>query len=59
MYYLINSSLVKIEPQVMNQVNIQLLLVHILFLLDLTYILQYETICWLTIDVAHIVPFAS
>jgi hypothetical protein len=32
---LINSSLVKIKSQVMNQVNIQLLLVHILFLLDL------------------------
>jgi hypothetical protein len=33
---LINSSLVKIKPQVMNQVNIQLLLIHILSLLDLT-----------------------
>ncbi len=30
------SSLVKIKPQVLNQVNIQLLLVHIIFLLDLT-----------------------
>jgi hypothetical protein len=32
---LINSSLIKIKPQVMNQVNIQLLLIHILFLLVL------------------------
>jgi hypothetical protein len=43
----------------MNQVNIQLLLVHILFLLDLTYILRYETSCCLTIHVDHLVPFAS
>jgi hypothetical protein len=42
----------------MNQVNIQLLLVHILFLLDLTYILQYGTINWLTSYIDHIVPFA-
>jgi hypothetical protein len=34
---------------VMNQVNIHLLLIHTLFLLGLIYILQYGTICWLTI----------
>jgi hypothetical protein len=33
---LINSSFAKIKPQVLNQVNIQLLLVHMHFLLDLT-----------------------
>jgi hypothetical protein len=33
---LINSSFAKIKPQVLNQVNIQLVLVHMYFLLDLT-----------------------
>jgi hypothetical protein len=56
---LINSFLVKIKAQVLNQVNIQLLLVHMSFLLDLILILQYGTIYWLTKHVDHIIPFAS
>jgi hypothetical protein len=46
-------------PQVLNQVNIQLLLVHISSLLDLILIIQYGTIYWLTKHVDHIVLFAS
>jgi hypothetical protein len=51
--------MVKIKSQVFNHVNVQLLLVHMSFLLDLTSILQYETIHWLIMHVDHIVPLAS
>jgi hypothetical protein len=47
------------KPQELNHVSIQLLFVHMLFLLDLTDILQYGTIYWLTMHVDPIVPFAS
>jgi hypothetical protein len=43
---------------VLNQVIIQLL-VDMSSLLDLTMILQYGTIYWLTKHVDHIVSFAS
>jgi hypothetical protein len=43
---------------VLNQINIYFLPVHVFFLLDLTYVLKYETIYWLTIHVDYIVSFA-
>jgi hypothetical protein len=44
---------------VLNQVNIHLVLVLMIFLLGLIRILQYGTICLLAIHVDHIVLFAS
>jgi hypothetical protein len=46
------------KPQVLNQVNILFLIVHVFFLLGLTYTIQYGTIHWLTSYIDYIVPFA-